>query len=112
WRYNKNCDQLHYLRACPGSKVLPAEEGDTELKDSILARFMGKPSKSHMGLALGILRYLAGTRELGLCFGSAGEFTLEGYSDYAWAGNPATRRSTTGYVFTLGGAAISWNSQL
>ncbi|GIL91628.1 hypothetical protein Vretifemale_19249, partial [Volvox reticuliferus] len=122
----------------PGSKVLPAEEGDMELKDSsdyrtlvgelnylatstrpdiaqalsVLARFMGKPSKSHMGLALGVLRYLAGTRELGLCFGGAGEFALEGYSDSDWAGDPATRRSTTGYVFKLGGAAISWNSQL
>ncbi|GIL76858.1 hypothetical protein Vretifemale_6395, partial [Volvox reticuliferus] len=33
-------------------------------------------------------------------------------SDSDWAGDPATRRSTTGYVFLLGGAAISWNSQL
>ncbi|GIL79036.1 hypothetical protein Vretimale_62 [Volvox reticuliferus] len=68
---------------------------------SVLARFMGKPSKSHMWLALGVLRYLAGTRELGLCFGGAGEFALEGYSDSDWAGDPATRRSTTGYVFKL-----------
>ncbi|GIL42120.1 hypothetical protein Vafri_142 [Volvox africanus] len=37
---------------------------------------------------------------------------MAGYSDSDWAGDPATRRSTTGYVFTLGGAAISWNSQL
>ncbi|GLI61262.1 hypothetical protein VaNZ11_003573 [Volvox africanus] len=34
------------------------------------------------------------------------------YSDSDWAGDPATRGSTTGYVFLLGGAAFSWNSQL
>ncbi|GIL49048.1 hypothetical protein Vafri_5519 [Volvox africanus] len=122
----------------PGSRVLPAEDGDTELADStkyraligelnylatstrpdiaqamsVLARFMEKPSKAHMGLALGVLRYLAGTKDIGLCFGGGRELTMAGYSDSDWAGDPATRRSTTGYVFTLGGAAISWNSQL
>ncbi|GIL68909.1 hypothetical protein Vafri_22169 [Volvox africanus] len=122
----------------PGSRVLPAEDGETELADStkyraligelnylptstrpdiaqamsVLARFMEKPSKAHMGLALGVLRYLAGTKDFRLCFGGGGELTMAGYSDSDWAGDPATWRSTTGYVFTLGGAAISWNSQL
>ncbi|GIL81584.1 hypothetical protein Vretimale_730 [Volvox reticuliferus] len=73
----------------------------------VLARFMGKPSKTHLGLALGVLRYLAGTKELGLR-----ELKMEGYSDSDWAGDPVTRRSTIGYGFLLGGAAISWNSQL
>ena len=30
-----------------------------------------------------------------------------GYSDSDWAGDIDTRQSTTGYVFVLGGAAIS-----
>ena len=32
--------------------------------------------------------------------------------DAAWAGNPNTRRSTTGYVFKLAGGPISWKSCL
>ena len=36
---------------------------------------------------------------------------LVGYSDADWAGDLETRRSTTGYLFQLGGGAISWNSK-
>ncbi|GLI71183.1 hypothetical protein VaNZ11_016291 [Volvox africanus] len=79
---------------------------------SVLARCMGKPSKAHIGLSLGMLRYLAGTKVLGLCFGGDGDLAVVSYSDSDWAGDPATRRSTTGYVFLLGGTPISWNNQL
>ena len=72
-----------------------------------------------MNLALGVLRYLSGTRELGLRFGGGGGSAaavsaagFSGYSDADWAGDPSTRRSTTGYVFMLGGTAVSWSSQL
>ncbi|GLI60517.1 hypothetical protein VaNZ11_002516 [Volvox africanus] len=73
---------------------------------------MGKPSKAHMGLALGVLRCLVGTKELGLCFGGDGDLAVVSYSDSDWAGDPDTRRCTTSYMFLLGGAAVSWNSQL
>ncbi|GLI65174.1 hypothetical protein VaNZ11_008635 [Volvox africanus] len=122
----------------PGSRVLPAGNSNVELAHStkyralvgelyylatntrpdiaqaisVLARFMGKPSKADMGLALGVLRYLAGTKELGLCFGGDGDLAMVSYSDSDWAGDPATRRSTTGYVFLLGGVAISRKRQL
>ena len=35
---------------------------------------------------------------------------LVGYSDADWAGDLNDRKSTSGYVFMLGGAAISWKS--
>ena len=34
-----------------------------------------------------------------------------GYTDADWAGDPDTRRSTSGYLFNLGSAAISWSSK-
>jgi hypothetical protein len=34
-----------------------------------------------------------------------------GYSDSDWAGDRATRRSTTGYVFLMAGAAVTWKSR-
>ncbi|GIL92943.1 hypothetical protein Vretifemale_20359, partial [Volvox reticuliferus] len=70
------------------------------------------PTKGHQNLALGVLRYLSGTRELGLRFGGDKKNKVEGYSDSDWAGDPTTRRSTSGYAFLLNGAAISWSSQL
>ncbi|GJS75959.1 hypothetical protein Tco_0725840 [Tanacetum coccineum] len=35
---------------------------------------------------------------------------IEGYSDANWISNIKDSRSTSGYVFTLGGASISWKS--
>ncbi|GKE33873.1 hypothetical protein Tco_1453195, partial [Tanacetum coccineum] len=35
---------------------------------------------------------------------------IEGYNDANWISDIKDSRSTTGYVFTLGGAAISWKS--
>jgi hypothetical protein len=58
-----------------------------------------------------ILRYLKGTRSLQLCFGGS-NLTIEGYVDTDQAGCGETRKSMTGYVFTLGGGAISWMSRL
>jgi hypothetical protein len=36
---------------------------------------------------------------------------LRGYADSDWAGDKKSRKSTTGYIFLLGGAAISWSSK-
>ena len=36
---------------------------------------------------------------------------LVGYSDADYAGDPTTRRSTSGYVFILNGAAVTWSSR-
>jgi hypothetical protein len=36
---------------------------------------------------------------------------LLAYSDSDWAGCPDTRRSTSGYLFTVGGTAVSWASK-
>ena len=36
---------------------------------------------------------------------------MVGYTDADWAGNAANRRSTLGYAFSLGSAAIAWSSK-
>lgn len=37
---------------------------------------------------------------------------MEGWVDSDFAGDKATRKSTTGFVFTLNGAALSWRSRM
>ena len=54
-----------------------------------------------------ILRYLKGTTNQALCFGGANT-SLQGYVDADMAGDRDNRRSTTGYVFTVGGTTVSW----
>ena len=42
---------------------------------------------------------------------SKGQAQLDGYCDSDWAGDLDNRRSTSGYVFMLAGAAVSWKSR-
>src|ERR1700678_1158191 len=48
---------------------------------------------------------------LGLSFDGSQELILEGYADADWAGDPADRRSVTGYVFHLCKTTVSWKSK-
>ena len=57
-----------------------------------------------------ILRYLKGTCNYGLLYRKDASAELTGYSDADWAGDVGDRKSTSGYIYLLGGAAISWKS--
>ncbi|KAE8688563.1 Retrovirus-related Pol polyprotein from transposon TNT 1-94 [Hibiscus syriacus] len=76
-----------------------------------VSRYMNNPGKVHWEAVKWILRYLRGTTNKALCF-KGGDTILTGYVDADLAGNVDIRRSTTGYVYTLGGTAVSWVSQL
>lgn len=83
-----------------------------------LGRHMQASGPEHMVAAKRVLRYLQGTKELGLVY-EAGDISrgskpsIVGYSDSDWAGDHDTRRSTTGYLFMLNnGGAVSWSSKL
>ncbi len=78
---------------------------------NFLARFMDKCTESHWMAAKRILRYLKGTRSHGLCFDGTNALAPCGYVDADY-GNDVSRRSTTGYVFTLCGTPVVWNSRL
>jgi len=58
-----------------------------------------------------VLRYLRGTSSLSLCFGT-GKPILTGYTDSDMAGDIDTRKSTSGYLITYAGGAVSWQSRL
>ena len=52
------------------------------------------------------LRYLKDSSDTCLCFIGA-SLKLQGYVNADFAGDIDSRKSTTGFVFTLGGTAIS-----
>ncbi|KAF3675117.1 putative serine/threonine-protein kinase PBS1-like [Capsicum annuum] len=58
-----------------------------------------------------ILRYIAGTIELGLQLTTKSSLRLVGFFDADWGGCPLTRRSTTGICVFLGSNCISWSSK-
>ena len=58
------------------------------------------------------MRYLKGTSKLGLLYSKDGLEKCVGYSDADWAGDPDDRKSISGYMFQLSGAAaVSWSSK-
>jgi len=77
---------------------------------SAVAKFAAAPSEAHMTAARRILRYLKGTSNMGLVYSREGG-NLHAYSDADWAGDQDDRKSTTGNVVILAGAAISWLSK-
>ena len=54
-----------------------------------------------------IMRYLKGTRRYGLLYSESDFKECVVYSDTDWAGDVNDYRSTSGYVFQFGGAAVS-----
>ncbi|KAG1656170.1 hypothetical protein FOA52_008709 [Chlamydomonas sp. UWO 241] len=76
------------------------------------SRYMSCSTPQHMQAALGVLRYLSGTAGLGLLYGLSadGSKPVKGYGDADYAGCVDTRRSTTGFVVTYNGTAVSWKS--
>ena len=77
---------------------------------SVVSRYAHNPTSKHWGAVKRIFAYLKGTVNMELTFqGTLSD--LVGYTDSDWAGDQATRRSTSGYVFNVGSAAISWSSK-
>jgi len=73
---------------------------------------MANPSQAHWEQAKRVLRYLKGTSDSALEYGKdAHGAELVGWSDSDYASDSSSRRSRTGYVFMLNGAAVSWKSQ-
>lgn len=78
---------------------------------SILGRKVSAPSEMDWKAAKRIVKYLKGTMELRLRFEPGQDWALIGYSDADWAGDQASRRSTTGFIFFFGVGPIAWASR-
>uniref|UniRef100_H3G8H7 Reverse transcriptase Ty1/copia-type domain-containing protein n=1 Tax=Phytophthora ramorum TaxID=164328 RepID=H3G8H7_PHYRM len=105
--YREGIGMLMYLATCT--------RPDLAFALGQLSRFVAKPSTKHIGTLKRALRYLAGTQEYGITYVRQQPVdrtvVLEGFCDSDWANDPETRRSTTGFVFTLAGGAVSWMSR-
>jgi len=74
-----------------------------------LSRYTHNPSNEHWTALHRLLKYLKGTIDWCLHF-SKFPAALEGFCDANWVSDNDEVSSTSGYVFTLGGGAISWKS--
>ena len=92
-------DMMEY-QALIGSLLYAARmtRPDISYAVSTLAQYNAEPTRTHLKMALRVLRYLKKTREQGICYGNHGNMEIIAYSDADWAGCKNTRKSTTGYV--------------
>ncbi|CAL9021467.1 unnamed protein product [Prunus brigantina] len=77
---------------------------------SVLGRFQSNPGQAHWVAGKRVLRYLKRTMDYKLVFKRSDSLKLEGFADADFAGCKDDLRSTSGYVFTFAGAAVSWRS--
>src|SRR5438105_464361 len=86
-----------------------ATRPDIAFAVSKLSRFTSNPGDDQWRVLERVMRYLLGTMNYGLHY-SGDPAVLEGYSDSNWISDADEIKATSGYVFTLGGGAVSWKS--
>jgi hypothetical protein len=101
-------------RAAVGSLLYLSTATRPDLAQAVsqVARFSADPGQKHWDAVLRIFRYLAGTVTRGITYRSFPHFSLFGYADADDAGDPDTRKSTSGFLFMFCGAPISWKSKM
>ena len=100
--YQSLVGSLMYLDTCT--------RPDLAFTVSMLSQFNTCYGRPQVEAAKRALRYLLRTKAFGLVY-HGGCTTLVGYVDADWASNAVDRRSYTGYAFSLGGAAVSWEAR-
>jgi hypothetical protein len=112
WNYASAIGMLMYL----ASNAYP----EIQFAVHQCARFTHCPRASHEEGVKHICRYLQGVKDNGLTFKPSSDLQLDCYVDADFAGlwnyerdqDPVCVKSRTGYVMTLGGCPILWNSKL
>jgi hypothetical protein len=75
-----------------------------------LSRYTSKPNTDHWKAIARVFGYLKRTINLGLFYFDF-PAVMEGYSDASWMTSSSDNKSTSGWIFSLGGGAISWASK-
>ena len=102
---------VHEYQSMVGSIMYPMIQTRPDIcyAVTILSRYNHNPNAKHIAAVKRVLRYLKGTLDYGITYGTANG--LEGFTDADWASDVETRRSLGAYIFLLYGGAISWTSK-
>ena len=106
----KSISQQEYAQAIGSLMyVMNCTRLDIAYAVSKLSRYTSNPGPDHWKVIVRVLRYLKYTQNYGLHY-SKYPAVLEGYCDANWISDSKDSKSTSGYLFTLGGGAVSWKS--
>ncbi|XP_052478432.1 secreted RxLR effector protein 161-like [Gossypium raimondii] len=106
----KSVNQVEYARVINSLMYLMSyTRPNTASTVSSLSKFTSNPGGNHWKAIVRILRYLRYTWDYGLHY-SRDPTILEGFSDANWIYDIQDAKGTSGYIFKLGGGALSWKS--
>ena len=113
----KTDDDVHDMSKVPYASVVMYAMVCTRLDlaqaISAINKFLSNLGRSHWDAFKWIFRYLRGTIDYDIMFKRQQSVPLViGYVDVDYARDLVDRRSTTGYMFTLGGGPICWKSMV
>ncbi|MCO5560697.1 hypothetical protein L7F22_014314 [Adiantum nelumboides] len=77
----------------------------------LASQFMQLPRKPHLDAVRRIMRYARATLDYALFYGTGTQVQVHGYTNSNWAGTASDCRSTNGYMFSFGSAAVTWSSK-
>ncbi|KAI0507721.1 hypothetical protein KFK09_013849 [Dendrobium nobile] len=100
-------DPSLYRRITGSLQYLTLTRPDISYSVNCLSQHMHQPLPEHTFLLKRLLRYLKGTLDFGIPILKSNLF-LKSFSDADWAGDPSSRKSTSGYCSYLGDTLISW----
>ena len=101
------------FREIVGSLMYSAVTTRADIANAVMqvAQFVSDPGPDHYTAAKRILRFLKETKDHGIVLGETNDYLI-GFCDADYAGNQDNRRSTSGFIFTLFGGAVSWAARL
>jgi hypothetical protein len=88
-----------------------ATRPDLSFSVSLLSRFQANPGIDHWNALLHVIGYVKNTLDYGLTYLRDEELSPMAFVDADYGGCRDTRRSTSGYVFTMTGGPVTWSSK-
>ena len=88
-----------------------ATRPDLSFSVSLLARFQANPGIDHWNALIHVIGYIKNTLDYGLTYSRDSDLSPSAFVDADYGGCRDTRRSTSGYVFTMAGGAVTWSSK-
>nr|XP_033510411.1 secreted RxLR effector protein 161-like [Nicotiana tomentosiformis] len=102
--------QLEYARVLGSLMyIMNCTRPDIACTISKLSRYISNPNQAHWVAMKRVLGYLKYTQDYALYYNNY-PAVVEGYSDTNWITGSTESKSTSGYVFTIGGGVVSWKS--
>ena len=102
--------QLEYARVLGSLMyIMNCTQPDIACAISKLSRYTSNPNQTHWMAMKRVLGYLKWTQHYALHYNKY-PAVIEGYSDANWITGSNDVKSTSCYVFMLGGGAVSWKS--